>query len=371
MPACEYRLYFDGTAATREQLDQIETITIDQELDLAWEARLDIPMCTSKDGTWAGAEESFAAAFARIRVEIKVGDGSFVPLIDGPVVGANTQMSTQPGQSMQTVIVQDDSVYLNRHEDVDRFDDKLDHEVAQELFDRVSQITDTDIDDTPAPPAGSAVVVQRGTAMQLLRRLARRQGMHAYVLPGDQPGESVGAFKKLPTEPDGLPELVLLGESRNVATFHVQQNSQRPSTVRTASVDITDKTVATATSSFRNLELLGDDAALASEDDAATRLASPGADDAVDPTQQVQGEADRDSYAFSATGSVVADCYTGVLQPYRAVLVKGVDTILNGNYVVKKVGHTLSRSEYAQTFELLRNAVADGQSSAGQLGAIL
>jgi hypothetical protein len=367
----EFRVYFDGTAATKDQLDQIETISVEQQIDMAWEARLEIPIRTSDDGSWTGPEQSFASAFKRIRVEIRIGDGSFVPLMDGPVVGADTRMSSQPGQSSQTVIVQDDSVYLNRNADIERFDDQADHEVARTLFSRVSQITTRQIEETPAPATSrSRSTVQRGTAMQILRELARRQGMHAYVLPGAQPGQSIGAFKSLPRQGDGLPDLILVGDDRNVADFHVAANLQQPSKVRTFALDVTDKTVTEAMSSFRNLELLGDEAALGKEQDAATRLELPGADDAVDPNRRVGGTADRDSFAFSATGSVLPECYRGVLAPYRVVRVRGVDTRLNGDYVIKRVSHRLTRSEYTQSFEFLRNAVARGQSAAGPLAGI-
>ena len=43
MPATSYRLYFDGDPATRGQLDGVEEITVEQEIDLAWEARLPKP----------------------------------------------------------------------------------------------------------------------------------------------------------------------------------------------------------------------------------------------------------------------------------------------------------------------------------------
>lgn len=369
--ATEFRIYFDGDPATKDQLDQVETISVEQQIDMAWEARLEIPIRTKDDGSWTGAEASFANAFGRVRIEIRVGDGSFVPLIDGPVVGADTSMSSQPGASTQTVIVQDDSVYLNRNEDVERFDDQADHEIARALFQRVSQIARVDMEDTPrAPTSRPIATVQRGTPMQILRHLAERQGMHAYVLPGEEPGQSVGAFKRLSREVDGLPDLILLGEDRNVDSFHVSANMQRPSQVRTFSLDVTDKTVTNATSSLRNLDLLGDAAALSNEGAAATRLAPPGTDDAVEPNQRVQAQSDTDSFAFSATGNVVSDCYAAVLTPYQVVRVRGVDTRLNGDYVIKRVAHRLTRSVYSQSFELLRNAVAEAAGSAGPLGGI-
>lgn len=83
-----------------------------------------------------------------------------------------------------------------------RFGKKLDHEIAQEIYGKADHIADKVIDTTKPPTDGVGVGVERGTAIQVLRRRAARQGMHAYVLSGPQPGKSVGLFKALPAEPD-------------------------------------------------------------------------------------------------------------------------------------------------------------------------
>ncbi len=261
MPETAYRLYVNNAPATREQLDQVEEITVEQAVDMAWEARLEIPICTDDQGRWSGEDDDFLATFSRLRVEVKVG-GGFVPLIDGPVVGHDSRMSSEPGQSAITLMVQDDSVYLTRSESLESFDDLLDHEIATRIFDDTQEIAETDVEETPATGSGLAPVeVQRGTRIQILRRLAARQGKHAYVLPGAAPGESIGAFKALPSEAGNLPELILLGGQRNVANFNVTNDAQSPANVEAHSLSITDKAVTTARSSFRNLDLLGEEAA--------------------------------------------------------------------------------------------------------------
>ena len=73
MAASEFRAHFDGSPASRDQLDQIEAITVDQEIDMAWEARLEIPILTKGDGAWSGTDQSFASSFTRIRIEIRIG----------------------------------------------------------------------------------------------------------------------------------------------------------------------------------------------------------------------------------------------------------------------------------------------------------
>ena len=69
MTGAEYRLFFDGTAATREQLDRVEAITVEQEVDRPWQARLEIPVCLDDQGNWSATTSrscrSFAASASR------------------------------------------------------------------------------------------------------------------------------------------------------------------------------------------------------------------------------------------------------------------------------------------------------------------
>ena len=60
---------------------------MEQEVDKAWEARIEIPICVDENGNWTGEDEDFMRSFSRGRVEIKIGDDPFVPLVDGPIVG--------------------------------------------------------------------------------------------------------------------------------------------------------------------------------------------------------------------------------------------------------------------------------------------
>ena len=158
-------------------------IRIDQAIGLAAEAELDLPVATDDSGVWSGQDDDFSAPFHRIRVEVQIGDGDFVPLIDGPVVAQRFELKAEPNDSHVTVVVHDDSVLLNRDEKVVVFEDKAASEIAESLISEYGLTPQ--VDDTPA--AGGALtryVVQRGTNMQLLRQLARRNGMWAYVKPG-------------------------------------------------------------------------------------------------------------------------------------------------------------------------------------------
>ena len=48
-----------------------------------------------------------------MRIELKIGTDDFKPLIEGPIVGVDTAMDSRPGRSTATVVVHDDSAWLN------------------------------------------------------------------------------------------------------------------------------------------------------------------------------------------------------------------------------------------------------------------
>src|SRR5467141_3403012 len=191
--AIEYKMWFDGNSATQDQLDKVDEIVVDQAVDRAWEARIKIPVCVNNDGKWEGEQEAWMKAFTSIRVEVNSGDGKFVPLIDGPIVGFDSARSAQPGKSVVTVIIHDDSALLNRKATVDVREGEKDSDLAAQIF-SAAGFSNPQIEDTPQQPDPKTdAAVQRGTSMQYLRELARRnQNWHAYVVHGPQPGQSIG-----------------------------------------------------------------------------------------------------------------------------------------------------------------------------------
>ena len=93
-----YRLFFNDEPAGREELDRVERITVEQEIDMAWEAQLEVPICLDANGRWGNANESILKTARRVRVEVSVGGNAFVPLIDGPVIDTRNKMSYQPAE---------------------------------------------------------------------------------------------------------------------------------------------------------------------------------------------------------------------------------------------------------------------------------
>jgi len=145
MACVEFRLFLENEAATREQLDAVEEITVEQRVDAAWEARATYPLRVDANGKWIGADEPWMQPFARWRLEVRVAGKPWVPLIDGPIVSRQSPRNPEPGRSTLTLVVQDDSALLNREQGAEPLEGSLTEVVAQ-LFDHEA-IASTDIEE--------------------------------------------------------------------------------------------------------------------------------------------------------------------------------------------------------------------------------
>lgn len=358
----EYKVYYDNECATQKQLDQIEQIVVEQQVGQVWEARIKIPTCSSDAGTWEGEDEPTQSEFARVRIAVKVGDeGDFVPLIDGMIVGQDAERSSVPGQSTITLVVHDDSAKLHTADEVQRYNAGSDSEIAEQIFQEAELGGTPDVEPTGATPDNlAAEIIQRGTKMQILNSLAERNGnFYAYVLPGEEPGQSIGCFKTLTNELDEkIPKLEMFGENRNIAEFNVRNNARSATNVTAATMSLRGKDITTSTASYRDATLLGEDAAInTSDENVKTRRLQPGQTDVVDLDSATAGARDRDSLTLEADGRVLPLCFKGVLIPYRLVAVSVSDSRYSTNYTVFKVVHTLDRSNYTQSFTVKGNAV--------------
>ena len=361
-------MFLDNAPATEEQLAVFGAIRIDQGIGMATEAEIDVPAGTDEGGTWQYFEDAFVQPFARVRVEIKVGEGEYIALIDGPVVAQRFQLEATPEASQLTLVVHDDSVLLNRDEAVVVFEDKSASDIAEQLFSDAG--LQPRVDNVPA--AGGAFTrytVQRGTAMQMLRRLARDNGMFVYVEPGPAAGRSVGVFQRPLAADEQLPEVILRGDQRNIGSFSAEFDALRPLAPQAGSVLANDRSVVSANAPAATGETLGAMAAHQTVTPATTLLTRT-REEQADIDAATAAGADLSSWAWTAQGEVQADGYAGVLRPYRKLTVRGVGGYLSGDWLVSRVAHEIRNAGYKQQFSLTRNARSAGAGGGGLLSGV-
>ena len=349
-----FRIWFGDTPATAEALHRVETIEVIQEMDAIWEARLELVLCLDESGKWLHWPGDAAEPFSRVRIEIDIGTGQFKPLIDGPLVSIDASLDSQPGRSTATMVVRDDSAILNRDEENEPvFEFRRDSEIAEELFGRFPEIRATRIEATDDVPEATT---RRGTVLQFLRTLARWNERHAYVLPGDTPGASIGCFLPDPTGVADLPPLRLIGDDRNLSNAHVAQDPSGGERTRARKLRANDQGITIFETSAADLGLMRDLPARPA-DLTPRRMLHPTDNVRRDPASAARGRARRAGYIYKLTSEVIPGCYPAVLTPYQKVRVDAGFTPYSGDYLITKVVHRITPSLYAQHIEAKTDSV--------------
>jgi phage protein D len=289
---------------------------------------------------------------------VQVGNGGFVPLIEGRVVAQRFELGGGPNESQAVLVVNDESAMMNRSDRARLFEEMAPEDIAAQVFGEYGIDAETEASGVGAPSL-EWVVTQRGTDFGLLRRLARNANTVVYVEPGSGPGSTTGYFRRLPLDDDGgLPELILTGAERNVNRLVLEFDALSPVAATTESIDPANLDVLVGEASATQATLLGE---VATNDvaDPGTVFSGAGSGDQTQVDAAAQSAVDRGGFAYSAHGEVSAEIYPGVLRPYRTVSVAGAGTRLSGRYLVSEVIHSLRDQGYSQTFTLRRNAYSD------------
>jgi hypothetical protein len=410
----EYKVWIGGKVVDDKFYSMIETITVEQGIDLATEARVELEMCADDQGKWSGVADSYSRTWTRLRIEVRNQTSTWVPLIDGPIVTWHASMSGEPGQSTVTLVAHDDTAYLNLDARRQVFEGDTDEDVINKLFDDIDSITDVVIEDLPDQPDDRPLKhIKLGTKIDMLRSIADPYDLHVYVVPDDL-DTSIAYVKRLATKnTSGLPVFVLTGSDRNVETFDARNEVHKARRYQGQQLDIDtvdpppdpivsmftdddgdddeptskpnpygdDSDVpdskpnpydapSTDTGSKPNpygdpVALLAENPAIDSLKNLGTEILSPFVSAFRDVGELIQRWQQKSSYTITATGSVRYGCYNGVLRAYDLVGVGGVSAKLSTNFIVREVTHTLSRSEYRQDFTLMTNATRTVQTSPG------
>ena len=362
MPEQRFRVWFGDRAASEAELRRIEEIEVTQEMDAFWDAHIRMALSLDAAGAWTGWPGDSTAPFSRVRVEFDIGTGRSAPLIDGPLVSIDADLDSQPGQSTATMVVRDDSAFLNRDEEVEPpFENRRHSEIVDELFARFAQIRDTRVEPTDANPE---TTTRRGTVLQFLRELASANDRHAYVLPGDEPGKSIGCFLPDPEGVADLPPLVLLGSGRNLSSASVTQDPNGGGRTQAQVLRVDDHGVTTFATSAEELGLMRQLPAVPA-DLSPMRLLNPADNTREDPAAAATADARRNGYVYALTSHVIPGCYAGVLTPYQKVRVDAGATPYSGDYLISKVTHRITPSLYTQELEARTNSVSEVSAAAG------
>lgn len=367
MSEISYTLFLDDEPAGPDLLAAIQQIEVEDNADMADMLRLRVAIAP-RDGCsdWTMLDDDLFHRLARIKVVVTVGSGQAEPLIEVNVIETNADFSNRPGQSVLNVVAMDPTVLMNLEEKVRPWPDMADSDVATAIFEDPKYGFEPVVEETELKRQEvDYTTIQRGTDIQFLQRLARRNGYECYVEINPSTGRLEGHFH--PPRLDQRPQGVLsvnMGQATNVNSFNARYDMMRPTTARATGLDIETRVGQRAQAQSLALRELGREPSLNGDRPRKVLLSQTGLAETGELQTYAQAVVDRSGWAITADGELNTVAYGGILRAKRPVNARGAGRQFSGAYYVEKVLHTFSGEGYTQRFTLRRNALGlAGQES--------
>jgi len=347
------RIEIDGTEVEDIELD---LISLEVELDdqLAGMFRLTLALELRPDGTWTYLDDERFALWRRVVVTAGPADDPR-QLITGYVTHLRPEFGAGLEQCRLSVWGLDASVLMDRADKLKDWANRKDSDIAAETFQAyglTAQVTDTEL----VHDEEISTIIQRETDIQLLRRLALRNGYECFV-DGD-----TGYFRRPAVDSSPQPVLaVQFGEETNVNRFSLQVDALAPAGVAMTQQDHASGEVLQASAETGQLPALGADPPASyvrpGMDAGLVYIGQTVATGAAEMAALCQGLCDQGDWFVTGEGEVAANEYGSVLMPRGTVTIKGVGETYSGVYYVTHVTHRFTADGYTQAFRVKRNAL--------------
>lgn len=364
-----YQLTIDGSPAPAALLNVIQQIEYEDHAVLADMLRLRLATSVKSDGSaWTLLDDATFPRLANLKLSVTIGSGAAIPLISGYVIETDAQFSDAPGYSALEVVAMDPTVLLHLEEKVKTWPNMADSDVASAIFSdaaygftaivEATQFVHNDDDHT---------LTQRGTDMQFLESLARRNGYEVY-LDLDAQGDVEGHFH--PPQRQEQPQGTLsvnMGAATNVNKFRARYDMLGPATAQAGTLSVDDGSDQSGSATESTEDGNGPDSTISSDRPRKVLLSGLGMGLTGEIQRYTQGVVDQSAWSIVADGECNTAAYGGVLRAKVPILVRGVGRTFSGRYYVERVLHTISGDgTYTQRFRLRRNALGlTGQEQFG------
>lgn len=358
MPDTTLELEIDGNQIDATGLAAIVDLQIEEAADVADALTLVAEVKPGGDGSWTSVLDALATPRTKVRATLRRDKG--VVQFSGLSVEAEWSISSTKTSTI-TVKAIDRSVEMDAEEKVVAWRGTSDSSIASAIFAQYG--IRPHVKDTPRGYDPDVhVVIQRATDWAFLRSLAERWGYAVYL---EVKGLLVtGCFQ--PIDPLAQPQAEVSlghgGQGTNVKVVARLTAGHRVKGQRIPPLgDSATKTDAAGGEKAQGADSLGAQ---------ATVLLSPSdIDGEIDLAQSAVAVADKSALAATLTAEIDVVGGVPLLHARRPVLVKGLGTLLSGQYDVQRVRHKLTRSRHRQDVTLQRNALGlKGDEPFGNVG---
>ncbi len=356
MPAISYTLTLDGSPLDAAVLGKLRKVECEEHTDLADLLRLTFTL-TQRDNNsgWAVLDDDVFPRLAKLNLSITVGSNNAQPIMEAYVVEVAAEYGNDPAVNTLSVVAFDATVLMNLEEKARAWASMADSDIASTIFGEYS--LSTDVSSTQPTRADNVqTVIQRGSDIQFLRQLARRNGFECYV-DLDSSGTPTGHFHlpKYSDTPQGTLSIGM-GRDSTIESLKLRYDLLRPVDADIANLDVYQTDAQTAAITSVTAEALGSTSTLGTDRPRKILVNPLGLTDAGELQTYAQAVTNRAALAIRAEGELNAQNYEGILRAKHPVLVRGVGREFSGTYYVERVLHSFEAGSYKQNFTLRRNA---------------
>jgi phage protein D len=398
--ADSYQIMIGGQPADADLYTNLTSLEVEENMDLPGAVQLNIPVNRSPAGDLTYVSDPRFQPLTNLAVVVTPAPGTSGGLAGaassalGSLIGGggasaaqcifdgyilSQKLHLEKGLTNSTVAIwgQDASWLMNLEEKVKEWVNVTDADVANAIFGDygITPADDNTDDDSPSHTEDGHSLMQRGSDIQFLRTLARRNGKICRVACADQPGQRTGYFAT--PSLDGDPVLTLSLDdpvSWPIDALNLDWDVTRPTSViaRQALFTDADQDGVSADTSDSGLTALGDRALADFAGKPMTVMLAAPVDDGGELTLRAQALLREADWFVRCEGEADAARLNAILRAGTVVQIDGIGALHSGKYFVWSVRHTITADSHKMKFVLLRNAVGPAPSGgAGGLSALV
>jgi phage protein D len=376
--ASTFQLLLDGSAIDDDFYKSMGSLEVEENIDLPGAFQFSLPVSRTSDGDLTYVSDGRVKPFVNVAVVATPDGGAAQCIFDGFVLSHKLHIQTGVVNSTLEVWGQDASWLMNLEEKVKEWVDVTDAGAANAIFGDygIRPSPDNSTDDSPSHTEDGHSLMQRGSDIQFLRRLARANGKFCRVACADKPGNRIGYFAK--PKLDGDPSVTLKlndPEAWNVDSLDLTWDVMRPTAVkaRQALFNDNDENGVSGDTSDSGLKLLDAQSLAAFSTKTMTALLTTPVDDGGELTLRAQAVLRDAGWFLRCEGEADVSRLNAVLRVGDLVQIEGIGSLHSGSFLVWSVRHSISSNAHKMKFVLVRNAMGPAPSGGGGglLGGLL
>ena len=354
--------------------EALQSVEVEENADRPDAMTITLPVNRTPSGDLSYVDDGTFEPYRTVSVILKAGRSSEC-VFDGYVLSWRLHVDRVSANSSIQVWAQDASWLMNISDVVREWPGLTDWEVANSIFTAhgFAAAAANEDAESPAYLPGQHSLFQRGTDLQFLYGLARRNGKICRVTCADRPGTRTGYFTRPLREQSPVAAIRLTDpDSWNVDALDVDWDVMRPTEVRASQASLTTPAGGSATATSSGLPALGSRSLRAYADPssalALTTPVLPGANKSTamlltataDPqelAQRTRAVLAESGWFARCEGEADLDRLGTVLRAGTVVTVDGAGRAHSGNWLVWRVNHHIKPGSCRTRFTLVRNAI--------------